>query len=325
MRSTRNWSLRWPGRLGIVAALFGLLSHASGFRFQVWAIVAAIAPYLVLVGIAGTCLLAVTRDWKGLSVGVATLVACLSTQFPLYLADPPRWHGRGLIMMTANLRHGRADPDQVVTDVRNRNVDVLTVQELTQPEIERFRAAGLDELLPFHFVAGISPGSGAAAGTGIWARYPLDGGRSLPGFRYAAVTARLALPIQGPYRSALIQIFAVHPAAPYPNPYAGWRRELGELKKILQAQPRDRIVLVGGDFNSTWDHEPFRALLANGYRDAVQQSGSGSLLSYPSSRWYPPAIAIDHALTRNADVRAVRRLEIRGSDHRALLAYVTLP
>ena len=34
-------------------------------------------------------------------------------------------------------------------------------------------------------------------------------------------------------------------------------------------------MIVAGDFNSTTDMRPFRALLRNGYRDAAEQSGAG--------------------------------------------------
>jgi endonuclease/exonuclease/phosphatase (EEP) superfamily protein YafD len=84
-------------------------------------------------------------------------------------------------------------------------------------------------------------------------------------------------------------------------------------------------VIIGGDYNSTPDMRQFRDLLTNGYRDAVEQSGSGFAPTFPSNRKFPPVITIDHVLTRNATAESVRTIEVPGSDHRALLATVRLP
>jgi endonuclease/exonuclease/phosphatase (EEP) superfamily protein YafD len=69
----------------------------------------------------------------------------------------------------------------------------------------------------------------------------------------------------------------------------------------------------------------FRDLLTNGYRDAVEQTGAGFAPTFPSNRWYPPVITIDHILTRNASASPVGTIEVPGSDHRALLATVRVP
>ena len=85
-------------------------------------------------------------------------------------------------------------------------------------------------------------------------------------------------------------------------------------------------VIIGGDYNSTPDMRQFRDLLTNGYRDAVQQTGSGFAPTFKAdSSWGPPLITIDHILTRNAVASSVRTVKVPGSDHRAVLATIKVP
>lgn len=84
-------------------------------------------------------------------------------------------------------------------------------------------------------------------------------------------------------------------------------------------------VIVAGDFNSTPDMRQFRDLLTNGYRDAVEQTGAGFAPTFPSNKWFPPVLVIDHVLTRNAAASSIQTVDIPGSDHRALLATVHVP
>lgn len=69
----------------------------------------------------------------------------------------------------------------------------------------------------------------------------------------------------------------------------------------------------------------FRDLLTNGYRDAVQQAGSGFAPTFPAGGPFPPLVTIDHVLTRNATAASLRTVTMPGSDHRAVLASVLIP
>ncbi|MGB0970723.1 MAG: endonuclease/exonuclease/phosphatase family protein, partial [Mycobacterium sp.] len=53
--------------------------------------------------------------------------------------------------------------------------------------------------------------------------------------------------------------------------------------------------------------------------------GAGFAPTYPSNRWFPPVITIDHVLTRNSAAKWVRTVDIPGSDHRALLTAIQVP
>jgi len=84
-------------------------------------------------------------------------------------------------------------------------------------------------------------------------------------------------------------------------------------------------VIISGDYNSTPDMRQFRDLLTNGYRDAVEQTGSGYAPTFKADSWLPPVITIDHVLTRNAAASSIKTVKITGTDHRALLATIRVP
>ncbi|MEE0654145.1 MAG: endonuclease/exonuclease/phosphatase family protein, partial [Bifidobacterium criceti] len=51
--------------------------------------------------------------------------------------------------LTLNCRYGRADAEQIVRLVRDEDVTVLALQELSEDIVDRLDAAGLRELLPY--------------------------------------------------------------------------------------------------------------------------------------------------------------------------------
>ncbi len=305
-----------PGALaGIcaLAALLGLAAHLHrGSRPPVLA-VTAMAPYLMTGSVVALALELGTRQWPGATAAAVLLALCASTQWRRYVRSAVPPGGPDLVVMTANLRFGEADAQALVTAVREHRVEVLMLQELTDDAVQRAGAAGLDRLLP-HRVAEPRPGG---VGTGLWSRHPLTDLRRLPEFAYAAVAAR----IQVPGLAARPTVVALHLAGPLPDSTL-WRRDVAQLPQTLRALPADAPVVVGGDFNATPDTVQFRAAMVAGFANAADQAGAGLRRSYPAGRWFPPLLAIDHVLTRDAVGTAARTLAIGGTDHRALLATV---
>ena len=121
---------------------------------------------------------------------------------------------------------------------------------------------------------------------------------------------------------------AVHIAAPFPEPIEGWHQGMSAMAGVLRQlkdSSRGGAVIVAGDFNTTAHMDEFHELLASGYRDAVDQSGAGPGPTFPANRRYPPFMAIDHVLTRDATALGVHSVKVTGSDHRGLLATVAVP
>ncbi|GAB2458138.1 endonuclease/exonuclease/phosphatase family protein [Jatrophihabitans fulvus] len=223
--------------------------------------------------------------------------------------------GRTVTVLQANLKVGSADPQALVRTVREHRVDVLATEELTTAAARRLTAAGLARTLPYRYLRPLPDGG---SGTGIWSRWPLSDERDLDGFYLGTVRATAATP-DGP-----LSVVAVHLTPPWPFPVRRWLDEVPRLRALLREQPSGPVI-APGDYNATTGHAQFRSLLADGYRDAIDDAGAGYLPSYPNDRWYGPVIGIDHVLVRGATGTSARTLELPASDHRALLVQVVIP
>jgi endonuclease/exonuclease/phosphatase (EEP) superfamily protein YafD len=304
---------------GIALAALAIVGVVAHFRTPHRADVigvSAFSPYLMLGAPLAVLLFAFTRQWIAVVLAVALTVLAGSTQIRLHVAATGLANSTSIVTMTSNLRLGEADPAQVVGAVRNHHVDVLMLEELTPEEQTRLLAAGLATLLPFH----VSDPRPNAEGTGLWSRYPLTDTTKRTDFTFAFVTARVTIP--GVAGQPLL--IATHMAGPVPDP-TDWSSDIDHLPGVLTALDPAVPTIVGGDFNSTPDIAQFRRVLAAGFHDAAQQAGAGMTRTYPSDTWYPPLIAIDHVLTREAVASSAKTVEIRGSDHRALVVTVQLP
>ena len=225
-------------------------------------------------------------------------------------------------MLSSNLRLGQADPDEFVLLAR-RHADVVTVSELTTEAARNLRGAGIATSFPYSRLIP-EPGAG---GIGVWSRYSLA---ELPDQKHRDVVATAArLSVPGVREDPIVVSIHVHsPVADGADTVHRWRNGLLEAKDRLSqiaAGAESAAVLVGGDFNSTPDVKQFRDLLTNGYRDAVQQAGSGFAPTFPAGGRFPPLVTIDHVLTRNATAASLRTVTVPGSDHRAVLASVLIP
>jgi endonuclease/exonuclease/phosphatase (EEP) superfamily protein YafD len=222
-------------------------------------------------------------------------------------------------VLSSNLRYGRADPVFFV-GLAKSSADVITVAELTPEAVGRFNQAGVAETFP-HSLIIPAPGPG---GIGLWSRYPLI---PLSASRHRGVqmpAARLQIPGVA-HDPVLASAHIMSPVSDRVNTVEDWRDGMAGAKAQLDnfaAAAGPGAVIVGGDYNSTPDMRQFRDLLTDGYRDAVEQTGSGFAPTFPTDTRFPPVITIDHVLTRNAVASSVMTIEMPGSDHRSLLATV---
>jgi endonuclease/exonuclease/phosphatase (EEP) superfamily protein YafD len=160
------------------------------------------------------------------------------------------------------------------------------------------------------------------AGVGIWSRYPLTPGEDYDEFWLGLITARIDVP-GTPTETTVI---TTHMSAPWPEPIRGWRDDLARLRTVLAeiGASAGGPVILAGDLNATPDVLEFRRLLRDGYRDAAEQAGAGLTRTHPADIAIPPVFAVDHILVRGAAATSVRTEAISKSDHRALLADITL-
>ena len=305
------WLLVLPGLLWVIVRLGG---WERGPLVQLF----AFTPYVAAWSWLPAVLALATRRWPAGAAGLAVAVTLAALVLPRALPG-----GRGpstgvaLRVMTSNLLYGGADPDTIVDLVREYRIDVLAVQEFTAEGRDALAAAGLGDLLPHNSLAD----EPAASGSGLYSRFPLlDSGsrRNGGGFRQAYGTIRP--PGAGP-----LVVESAHSLAPWAVRVNGqWRADLAAQPKPDPAGP-PRILL--GDFNATLDHGPLRDLIASGYRDAADTTGKGLDASWPflGHRGVPP-VTIDHVLVDGRiGVREVSLHRIPRSDHRAVIAVLTVP
>jgi endonuclease/exonuclease/phosphatase (EEP) superfamily protein YafD len=305
------------GVLGWTATLAGgagVALHFSRSWSRVLVLAASGAPYLMGAALVGTVAFVAMRRWVSAGVAVVVVAAAVWTQAPLYVHRSGGVEGPAVMVMQANLLFDGADPGALVDQVRARNIGVLTVNELTPAAVEGLGRAGLDQVLPYRY---LSPGR-TAAGTGIWSSYPLSETVEYDGFVLNQLSATADIPGAGP-----VTVYAFHPVPPVFGTQV-WADELSRLRAILEQSPSDRPVIVGGDFNATYDHWQYRAMLSGRFGDAAEQAGAGHLVTYPTDKLWPPLVGIDHILVAEGRTVAVETADIPGADHRALVAQIRL-
>ncbi|MDQ3789386.1 MAG: endonuclease/exonuclease/phosphatase family protein [Actinomycetota bacterium] len=275
----------------------------------------SLTPYVVAGAGVLTLVTLMLRRWVlGLAVLVMTL-SLTSLLGPRYLAEEqPDTSGPHLRIMTANLRLGQADPRALVDLVRQQEVDILTMPELTPDAVSALDNAGLSEALPYR-VFDARPGGG---GSGIAANLPLRQIILVEESTLSQPSAVVDLP-----GNEDLEVTAVHVQPPLNDKNARtWRAELAELPKATTgARPR----ILAGDFNATLDHAAFRDLVDHGYADAGEEAGEGLTATWSSWPTGPP-LTLDHIVT---DVRCAISsyavFDLPNSDHSAVMAEVILP
>ncbi|WP_157535215.1 endonuclease/exonuclease/phosphatase family protein [Nocardia inohanensis] len=300
------------GWLACAAGCAGVVLHYFSWPVMILTLAASFASYAMVGALVALVLFALARQWRSAATALLLSVAAMWSQLPMLWPDGSAPPGVDVAVMQSNLLFGHADADTVVKAVRDNRIEVLTLEELTPEVLERLRAAGLESELPYSFTA---PASGGAGG-GVFSRYPLQDGRKLDGFLMSNVRATMMHPERGP-----VPVFQFHPMPPNLD-FDAWSSELRRIRELLDQQSGQ--VIVGGDFNATYDHKPFRDLLRGRYADAGELTGVGALPTWPQDQYGGPYIGIDKVLVAGGHATEVRSMIIPESDHRAVLAVLRL-
>ena len=217
-------------------------------------------------------------------------------------------------VMTLNTAHGGASAEEVVALVREKHVEVLCMQELTDGFLDELVAAGLYELLPYYVISDEASAISNGGRNGIWTLAPMDdvSGNLLP-IETSSMPAG-TVEISG----LAVRVVSVHPNSPVRGAQDLWDEG---LDVIGQLSGYGHSYLIMGDFNSTWDHAQFRDLLGLDFVDAGAEAGEGFHMTYPSGN-LPSLVEIDHIVYWRGSGVQVSDLEtavVSGTDHRALL------
>ncbi len=284
----------------------------------------AFTPYAAAWSLVPLVIALLARKWLLAAVAAPATILLAVAVLPRALPDLDQGPATGMPMtvMTINMFIGAADPAAVVELVRENDAAVLAVQEFTPGSAAGLSAAGLDALLPYHALADEI----GTTGSGLYSRFPMTGQASRRGDGGGLQDGNLqAYATIQPPGAGPIFVESAHPLAPYSlAAEPAWRRDLEALPEADQAgTPK----LVLGDFNSTLDHAPLRELISHGYRDAADATGKGLIGTWGPYAGHPvPPVTLDHVLVdKRIGVREVSVHDVTGSDHRAVIARVTLP
>ncbi len=232
-------------------------------------------------------------------------------------------------IMTLNAYNGNASADEVVACVRENNVELLALQEVTWSFLDELAAAGLYDALPY--VATSDAGEWDNGGMNcLFSMVPLSDVDSdlLP----TDLSALCAGSVEVGGRS--LRFVSCHPS----SPHLGGEEQWGAgLETIGSLSAYDRSYVIMGDFNATWNHAYFRELLGASFVDAGQHAGEGFHMTWPSRIEYlaghnlpaalvehvPALIEIDHIVySAHAGIVVgdLKTASISGTDHLALIA-----
>ncbi len=219
-------------------------------------------------------------------------------------------------IMTLNTKNGSADAAQIVRICREQNVEVLCLQEIEGSLVDDLEAAGIDDLLPYHVISDGAAAVNNGGRNGIWTAAPMgDVSTNLVSIATSAMPAATITVGQ-----TQVRVVSVHPNSPVRGAQGLWSAGLDSIQTL---GGYSHNYLLMGDFNSTWDHERFRALLGTAFVDAGEQAGEGFHMTYPANSRIPALIEIDHIVySREAGIAVseLQTVEVAGSDHLALLA-----
>jgi len=297
----------------VTAALVRLLG-IDGTRYMIAA--TSLTPYITVAGLLIGLLALFRRRWVvGLTMTLVAIVLVANVAPRAFPDARPNGVGQPVRLMTANLLVGMADAEALVREVKARNVDLLTMQELSPDIVRDLERAGLDEVLPNRvFLA--EPGG---SGSGIASKYPLTRRDLTPPGTLQQAGALVDLPGKD------IEVVSVHPLPPVvPEGPEAWQRELAGLPA---PDSTGAIRVLAGDFNATLDHVGIRRLLNKGYVDAADQVGKGLIHTWPSHAGiWPPPVTIDHVLVdTRCPVDTLDVFDLPGSDHRAVVTQFVVP
>jgi endonuclease/exonuclease/phosphatase (EEP) superfamily protein YafD len=312
----------------MTAALWALAVAALGFtlarllgleRGFIPVVLIAYTPYAVGLAVVIVVICAWRqRWWAALVAGVATTGLAVAVVPRAVVDRPPRLAAGAptLTVASANMKLGQGRPAGLVKLVRERSVDVLAVEELT-PGLQRaLDSAGMHSLLPSRI---LMPAR-AALGSGLYSRLPLSALEPVSAQIAGRQTPMAAVTVQP---GVAVTVAVAHPTPPAgPSQMSQWQVGLGALPG---ASDRGPLRVIAGDFNATLDHADLRSLLATGYADAADATGTGLVPTWPAGL-LPPPVTIDHVLVdRRAAVDGFEVDGIEGSDHKAVVARLRLP
>ncbi|MFC5830785.1 endonuclease/exonuclease/phosphatase family protein [Nonomuraea insulae] len=293
----------------------------SRFVVVVSAIVAvALAGHQLIPALGGfTPVLESLLPWMGLAVpllltgaalarSTAAAVAALvpgvvwAAMFGSTLFRSPPGGASDLAVGTVNVGVRNSASGEAVRVIA-KDLDVLAAQELTRGGPA---AKQLNKMFKYHY---------PVSTVGLWSRYPisetkpLDIGLGWPRALRAVITTP----------KGKLTVYVMHLASARPGETTSRDSSLAHARKLIDADPSKRILLLG-DLNTATTDRGMRGLTPP-LTDAQNAAGDGFGFTWPSEF---PITRPDHILYKGMTATKAGVAPAAGSDHRAAIASLRL-
>lgn len=302
----------WLGNAGSTAGVFAT----------------ALGPIVCLVAFVWVLVALTLRDWIGAGV-TAAMVAVTAVGFQVVpmqeqlkvLPQSEKQHALTTVQIVeVNALLGTASPTALVRLVRNRHADFLVIAESNDDFLTaRLIKAGVQKLLPYRYSVDThltTPGS-EKLGNAIWSRWPIDAKRRVPG------TFNPTLAIDVTINNFPVTVVATRSQNPLVS-RSQWAVDMRAIANYVPQIPKERRLIVAGDFNASFGHAPFNSVLATGLQDAQAkvnwpwQRFTFPTYTKPEQPPMEPFMQIDHVLFgKGLWVNQARTVMIPSTDHSA--------
>ncbi len=283
---------------GFLAPLFPVADSFAHFRFHLLVALALAAIALLLLRAPVRAMLAVALILPGIGGLAPALPAA-------HMASaPPSEPAFTLVQLNLNFRN--RDVGDAIEMIRERNADVVTLQEVSS--YLWVAVSSLFKDYPYNIVCQ----SGRVGAVAVFSRLPLENGT---GPKRGCVVGDGLGWVRIMVGERPVTIASMHLKWPFPF---GQTAQVDRLETYLQALPGP--VVVGGDFNAApWSHSVNRVEEAT--RASVVE-GLRLTLYRPSLKWVPGlGLPIDHVLAPPGMVtQSIKRGPYVGSDHLPVIA-----
>jgi endonuclease/exonuclease/phosphatase family metal-dependent hydrolase len=311
-------TLAWAVTAVLAATAVGRVTHLDGVLWP-YAAVNALTPVLYLPAYPALAVAVLTRR-RALG---ALAIAVAATQF--VWVCPEIWPGGvqraaagavRLRLLTANVEYDNPTAGRLADQIRRQSPDLVLFEELSPLTLAGLTRTGILGAYRYQVLRPQDDGFGS----GVLARFPLTDvqGVIVGGFLSLRVTVH-------PAADSAFRLFVVHTIAPRGGREVRiWRTQLADLRREAGAVALP--VVAAGDFNATRDDRPFRALSADGLRDAHDAAHAGWTPTWTTKTGIlPPLFRLDHVLTtRDFAVTSYHVGTAYGSDHLPLVVDLAL-
>ncbi len=302
-------ALGWPLLLGIVAVL--VLRWRDVNDVSVVALV-GLTPFLLAPLVAADIVAWFSRSRTLRIAAAAVTAACLFTiaPFDAVIGCRPSTGDDAITIMTANVMVGGGRADAIAATIVDADPDLLLLQETSNDLMEAL--AALTHLDPWSHRTNNLPDS--VEGAVVWSRWPLSD------VRHGALTADYSVEAAVDSPLGRFTVASVHVVSPTSHwRIARWHEQYDGLRGLRNDEP----IVMGGDFNATEDHRPFRLLLDQGWTDVHDDKGCGPDFTWSSRRLPAPVMRLDHVLvTDHFEVLSTEIGDPVGSDHRPVISRI---